>query len=472
MKVPGRRRRWRRRLVLAAVLLPLLLFGLSNLWLATPPGRSWIAGKVTRASGLEARVGPCSWLPWEGVCIRKLVIGRPPALVGEEDEPVLGIERIKVAPHWRELARGHVVIGRIEVEEPALDLPIELLAHLVAAPGERELPAVQAPDPDRAEEPVIEPDPGASEPPALAETAEAPPVRAPAAKVALPETSWLVVRGGRMRVRLAAGGGDWFSFGRIDAELPLRGKTADGTVAIGQITVAGRQVDDVEVPVRWESPRLSVTDWEPPAGPLQARVNAQCVLFASFPFAIECRLPSQSVGEAEDGAAGFSAGKMAGFASMGGHLRIPSTIVGRGGVEAEKVVVPFGFADETIEFDKFRLWGQLSGGVARVIDARAVGDRAALLGNAVVVADGRVGGVLRVVIPENGVEAISRRLGPELPEPPTGFRPLETRDRWFVDCALAGTIGAEVFRIGEGSWRPIEEALPMVQALLPDKPNR
>ena len=34
----GRKRRWWRRVVVAAFLLPLFLFGLSNLWLATPPG--------------------------------------------------------------------------------------------------------------------------------------------------------------------------------------------------------------------------------------------------------------------------------------------------------------------------------------------------------------------------------------------------------------------------------------------------
>jgi len=473
----GRRRRWWRRVLVAAVLLPLILFGLSNLWLATPPGRSWIAGRVSKSIGLPARVGPGSWLPWDGLCLRNIVIERPAALAGEKPEPILTVVRLKVAPHWEELTRGHIAVGRIEVDEPMLDLPVELLAHLVATPTAAEVPTAQLADPEELPEQVSPVDTELVEQPAEppeAPATEADPDSGPPVAVVLPETSWLVVRGAGIRVRSAAGGGDWLSIGQIDAELPLRGKAADGVVAMQQLALAGWQTESLDLPVRWEAPRLSVTDWEPEAVPLKLRVNMQCVLFGSLPFAIDCRLPNQAVdGESFGLPLDFSAREVAGFGRLAGHLRMPLTIVGRGGIEAKEVEASTGVpGQEALKFDNCRLWWQASGGVARVIDARAVGDRFSLLGNAVVVADGRIGGVVRIVVPQDAVGGVEKMLGGLLADPPVGFRPLQTPDRWNVDCTLAGTIGSELFRAGDGPWRPMSEVAPVLRGLLPGEVDR
>lgn len=464
----GRRRRWLRRIVLAAVLLPLLLFGLSNLWLATPPGRSWIAGKVTRSIGLPARIGPASWLPWDGLCLREIVVDRPAELAGAGAEPVLTVGRVKVVPHWGELARGRVSVGRIEVEEPALDLPVELLAFLVAAQPAPALPPAEAPSPEPSPEQVAGTDPEVQQPAVLPEEQETATGAAPQAVVQLPETSWMAVNGGSIRVRSAAGGGDWLAVAQIDAELPLRGEAADGVVAMKGIALAGWEAEALELPLRWEAPRISVSDWEPGELAVKLRVNAQCIAFGSMPFVIDCRLPEQAVdGQAAGLPLSPFAERAVGYATLAGHLRIPSTIAGRGGIEAEEVVVPPGPAsEEALEFDNCRLWWQASGGVARVIDARAVGDQISLLGNAALVADGRIGGVVRVVAPQDAVAGMREMLGGLIGEPPAGFRPLETPDRWFVDCTLSGTIGDELFQVGDGPWRPVSEAAPMLRGLL------
>lgn len=458
----GRRRRWWRRGLIAVVVVPLGLFGLSNLWLATPPGRSWIAGKITRATGLPARVGPASWLPWDGLVLRRIEIERPPQLVVADSGLLLEVERIKVEPHWRELWRGRVAVGRVVVDAPAVDLPVELLAHLAAAAVPPEAAGEEEPAEPVVVEPVVpvvpEPSPGAAEPVAGEVVAEPEPQA-----VELPETSWLVVRGGSFRLGRAANSGGWLAIGGIDARVPVRGKAADGSVSLAELRLAGEEIGSQELPLRWEPPRLSVIDWHPRIGTLQLAVNMHGVLLGSLPFVVECRLPEQMVDGETAGLPGkIAAGQAGGVAVLGGHLRMPSTLAGRGRIEAEVVRVPEGFeGGGAMEFDRCGLSWNLAAGTLRVIDARAVGDSMSLLGNGTLMADGRVAGVLRVVVPEEGAAAMVNRFGNLLPAAPTGFRPMETPDRWMIDCTLGGSFGSEWVRMGDGPERPIGDLMEL-----------
>ena len=129
--MPRRRGRWWKWLAGASGG-PLLLFGLSNLWLATPPGRGWIAARFSRLTGLEARVGPASWTPWGGVSLRRIELLAPEPLRASLGRPMLEVDRITVRPHWRPLLKGLLVLRTVEVEQPRLRLPVELLSFLAA----------------------------------------------------------------------------------------------------------------------------------------------------------------------------------------------------------------------------------------------------------------------------------------------------------------------------------------------------
>ena len=445
-----------RRVLVAAVLVPLLVFGLSNLWLATPPGRSFVAGRISRVVGLPVRVGSGWWLPWSGLALRRIEIGRPPQLAAAGAAPVVSVARMKVEPHWRELGRGRLVVGRIVLDEPAVDLPVELLAHLASAgAAPREEPLVVAePEPVPAPAGPVAGDPGGTH--AVAEPVEA---AVPAENVALPDTSWLLVHGGSFRIGPAAGGGSWVSVGGIDARMPMGGAAADGFLGIGEMSVAGLPLESQQVPLRWESPRLSVAGWQPVIGPLRLVVRAQCIPSGSLPFVFECVLPEQSLDPATaDAPAGMAGSGIRGAVALGGHLRDLSSLAGQGRLEAAGVTVEsFVKGAGPLKFDQCRAWGKMAGGVLQVVDARATGDTLSLLGNAVLLADGRVGGVLRVVVPEDAVMPITARLGGLLPPPPVGFRPLETPDRWMVDSTLGGTIGEEWVRVGDGAPRSLRE---------------
>ena len=468
-----RRRRWRRRVLAVVVVvgLPVLVFGLSNLWLATPPGRSYVAGRISRATGLPARVGPGWWLPWSGLELRRIEIGRPPQLASAGAALVVRVGRVKVEPHWRELARGRLVPGMIVLEDPEVDLPVELLAHLAAEGGAPQERAVVVAEPEPGVHPAAPVAGDAGGTPELAGPAAEPVEVVPMAEPALPATSWLIVHSGSFKVGPAAGGGCLVSIAGIDARVPLRGAAADGSLVVAELNVAGRSLGPQQVPLRWESPRLSVTGWQPVAGPFQLGVRAQCIPSGSLPFVFECILPEQAVDpDQADAPAGIAVGRIRGAVAMGGHLRMLSSLAGQGRIEAEGVTAE-SMLDRSgpLKFDQCRAWGKLAGGVLQVVDARAAGDSLSLLGNAVLVADGRVGAVLRVVVPQEAVAPVTARLGGLLPQPPAGFRPLETPDRWIVDCTLGGTIGEEWVRVGDGPPRSLGEVREEWRRLAPGR---
>ena len=78
----------------------------------------------------------------------------------------------------------------------------------------------------------------------------------------------------------------------------------------------------------------------------------------------------------------------------------------------------------------------------------------------------------RIVVPQDAVDGAVKMLGSLLADPPAGFRPLQTPDRWNIDCTVAGTIGAEMFRAGDGPWRPMSEVVPVLRGLLPGEAER
>ena len=74
------RRGFRRWIAVSIVLLPPVALLLANLWLASPFGRGWLAGKLQGRTGLEAHVGGASVSPWNGIILQQVELLQPVAL--------------------------------------------------------------------------------------------------------------------------------------------------------------------------------------------------------------------------------------------------------------------------------------------------------------------------------------------------------------------------------------------------------
>jgi hypothetical protein len=93
----------------------------------------------------------------------------------------------------------------------------------------------------------------------------------------------------------------------------------------------------------------------------------------------------------------------------------------------------------------------MRGGTFQVVDARLLSERLSFLGNAIVVPDGRVRGVLRIVADRESATAITRlAVGSLLSQGWTRswFKPLITPDRKFRDLHVEGTLSKAMIDVG------------------------
>jgi len=423
-------------LLLAAT--PVLLFGLGNLWLATPPGRGWIAKRIERAVGLQVETGPGSWAPWSGFVLRDVVL-RLPADAGLADGAVdvLRVERIVVQPRWDRMLRGHATPGRIEIVRPDANIPVELLVALAGRRGGEGPPPPSVEPPALAGEPGNEKSPiaspaGVENPPARA--GEAAGDRADAPQIGKhPEespTSWLIVRGGRLRIGMGGARDTGLVLDGIDAEIPVRGKAATGGVKIAECSAGGNSIGNLDMPLSWEAPRLVVERWQPDMGGIRPSVSLQVVLRGDIPFMVACAVPERAVeigGKAQEGRR-IAARRFVGIARLAGYARAPSSWQGETAVDAWDVRVA-GLFGRNLEFDRCLLRAVLRSSVVRVNDARAVGEQFSVLGNGLIFADGHLTALARIVLPEDAARAAAEEMARAAGLEKFGFQPLETPDR-------------------------------------------
>ena len=471
-----KRRRWRRA-AFALAAAPVVLFGLANLWLATPLGRGWIAKQLGRRVGLHVEIGPGSWSPWAGLVLRDVEL-RLPADAGLPGGAVdvLKVERIAVRLRWGGVLHGRVAPERIEVVRPDVNIPVELLMSLAGRkdraavpPPAAELPALagEAGEGERGK-PSAEGPAGGGQAPAEAGKAGAPSPGAPQLRKRAEEepTAWLVVRGGRLRIGMGGARDTGLVLDGIDAEIPVRGRAAGGGLKIAKCLLNGEPLGGFDIPLSWKDPQLALGRWQPEIAGMRVGVGLQVILRGDIPFSVSCAVPEQSA-DLDSGAPGaprIKAARVAGVARMAGYLRAPSSWLGDARADAVEIR-GVNVSGKPVEFDRCSLRAVLRGAVVRVNDARAVGEQFSVLGNGLVFADGRVEALARVVLPEDAAReagaGVARAVGVEN----FGFQPLGTPDRWYLDCRIGGSVVAPLFLVPGAAPVPLRSVLrrPVVQ---------
>ena len=453
-----------RRLGAIGVLLPLVAFGLSNLWLASAWGRAALASRVQQRCGLETCIGGASWSPWRGVTLRRLTIAQPAALRDLVSEPLLSIDSLRIEPVWSRLFKRQLSIRALTVDQPRLVLTVEMMSHLaqqVEAPPAIPLAATApaaAPAPDAT---PAQPAPEVSAKPASL------PAQAPAGPAAMPAatpepTHWLRLRGATVKLQSAASGQVLLEMTDLGGDLPLAGKAASSSVTMRSLTIAGAPVlAGLRTKVSWQAPVLGFEP-DPPVirpGGLEVRCAGQLALQAGLPLQLAVELPRQGVALPLPGldltaeARGFML-----QARFLGRLLAPGTWQGDLVISATGMVVKH--PARTFVFDDGSAAAVIRGGTLACIDARLLGEDLSLLGNGTLLADGRLAAVVRVVAPPETAAAAVQRLFPQLTAVPQPA-PLSTPQRVALDLSLSGTIDDPQLRIGEaGPVTPLHPPSP------------
>jgi hypothetical protein len=434
--------------------LPPLAFALSNLWLASPWGRTWLAAKIQlHSGGLATRVGGASWSPWNGVTLREIVISQPPELSAAIAFPLVRISSLRLTPVWRALLRRRWALRDAVIDSPRIVLSAQMLSQLAqqAAAPTAPLAAIEPPSPPVAS---LQPAPAPATPertglpqlPGAAPPPSSPPPQ-PAAGAARQPTVWVRLRHASFQLVSATTALPLLEIADLTSELPLSGDAANSTLGLASLKAHGRTIlADFQAPLTWQAPVLSLKPVETTLDGIRCQVAGKLALLNGLPMQLEVQLPKQSPAPlALPGGAVATVAQLATSGRFRGLLLAPATW--QGDCFAECAAVSANAGDLHASFDRGTCFIALRGAVLSCVDARLVGDELSLLGNATLFADGRAAGVVRLVAPPESALAIVKRLFPKSTQAPT-LTPMATPQRAACDLAVFGTLTALQVQLG------------------------
>jgi hypothetical protein len=437
-------RRWRG-VVLGLAVSPFLLLLFANLLLTSPWSRGRMAGKISRATGgLEARIDAASWTPWNGISLRGIELLQPLPLRAAAGEPLLRVAAVRADPVWRSWLRGRPEISGLVVDSPRLVLPLELLSHLAKSAPAAPTPA-PAPLPPAAPPPAV----AAAPPNAAAPAKPAPPVAPPAAQKAAPRvpTAVVEVRNGSLSLRLAAPRRELLEISGIDGSIPIAGGPGRSTLGVGRISLMEKDIATrLTAGLVWQAPFLSIEPLELAAGGHRAMVAGRIALVGGLPLQVELKLPPAPLAEcALPFGAQAAAQSVAAEARFRGLLLAPATW--QADLLGESLSPVITTAGRQTRFERATAVIVLRGGVLSCPALRITGDDLSLLGNATLLADGRLAGALRLVAPPDTAAYAAKRVFPNLLGEPR-LTPLATPQRAAFDVEASGTLGRIFLRLG------------------------
>jgi hypothetical protein len=448
------KRRWKRKLGLAilglAVFTPLLAFGISNLFLVSPKGRAFIADRIQRRLPLEASVQGATWSPWNGITVYGLRLEQPGELRKAFGKPLLSAQSVRIHPDWAELARKRLSVKGMDIEKPDLTVPIELLSQIPHKDVDPAL-AMKAPDLAAMNPPAAAASqPGVDTPPAppiagiIPPAAQAPQLVAAPAPVTTEPTAWLRVRNGRLRIVSLMSPSPLFHAAGVAGGVPFAGKAAASKLTVARLTCMGNTAPaEIAIPLKWAAPALSTGAIGGGMFGLDFKVGGQIGFVQGMPFRIDAVVPEQKDREIRPG--GGVRAKLGTVAAQGrlqGYLQAPGTWQGQW--IAEAIAVDTELGAQKNRFDRGHALLVFQNGAIRCLDARLVSEDVSVIGNAMLLSDGRMAANARIVAAPETLVAISRFTQPDSTAP--HLTPLSTPQRSALDLQFLGTPGKILYK--------------------------
>jgi len=448
---PRKSGRWRRRVLILVLGLPVMGWLGTNLVIGSGWGRAKLAGKLEGMSGYEWSVGGAWWSPWGGVRLVDL----EGAVPGGRDQgygPLLLVEELRGKVYWGRLLRGELRLREVVVEGPRGEVPLELLAAMTNLQRPVQPPVVaEVPGPEMSPVPLE------------GEAGEKPAVTEEVAEEREPEErekpdpgppTRVVVREGSLRVFSEAWPEQVLRLSGFAADLPIGGPEEEGWMEIGKAELGGMVlVEGLRVGLKWTQPVLALPQTEVLLGGVPVQVRVQILAGKRMRMGAEVLVapvevvplelppfPGARVGAARVEAVGRFWGELINPGSWQGNL----VAAGQGLVLENE-----GTRMAGIEYGRVAV--DFRGGVLQVPDGRLMGESLSLLGNGAVRWDGQMLGVLRVVADGEYADGVTRALrGAQLSGGTRSwFAPMETPDRLYRDVRIEGAGSMALVDVGK-----------------------
>ena len=437
------------------MLLASVLLIASNLVLQTNAARGRFEKKLERRSGLDWTIGSLSWTPWTGIHVGDVKAELLNMEAAGEARPLYQVQEIEVQIYWLEVLNGLLEVREIRLKNGRVAIPIELMALLPKKEKESN-PALadEGADP-KPTLPSEKPGSGAgadSTEKSAPKTGHGPLVeRPPAARPVK-----LVIDGCELRLySISDQAKSELALKNVRAEVPLAGEDREGWIETDGLYLGGRSLSaPMRSGLEWKQPLLLLPTTTMRWAGLEVHAGASIRVRNVPRFFAEVRVPATPL-EATPVPGwpelAVSSQKVTMFSQVGGSLNDFRSWRGSTVIEATHLNFKHKMRTDGLGFESARLTTGMRGGTFQVVDARLLSERLSFLGNAIVVPDGRVRGVLRIVADRESATAITRlAVGSLLSQGWTRswFKPLITPDRQFRDLHVEGTLSKAMIDVG------------------------
>ena len=476
-KSSGDRRKIFLRLLQRAALGIVLIFLLgwigSNLWLLSPWGTGMVERKLEErfnrgpnsGPGLEWEIGSMTWSPWNGLTVNRTRVFLP----GEAEQSIASVTDINIRPYWKPLLKGKLRLREITLNEPRVELSLEMLAALPSDGEVIETPPPVAPAPptlaagqaqvipakplaqaslaDYAQ--VLRPRGVGSQVLAQQKPKAEPPVPPTVKRAAAGLPMRLRVNGASMRLFSESKEVDLLSVDELSLDLPLSGEDAEGHVKVSGLKMPGigiSNLPDVNQTVVWKRPRLEIEETEVDLGGVKLNMRVQLGLNntkSSLPFLVDMAIRPQQVEPVawlEQRSMHASARLLAGRFRLLGLLADPLNWKAEAVVVGEGVTVQAGQGRPRVTFDTIYLPAILHQGRLHWVGFKMLGEDFSVLGNGRLSMRGGLICVTRLVASPEVAEVMEKSFRRAGMVEKSWWYDMYTPDRKVRDLLVSGSI--------------------------------
>jgi hypothetical protein len=215
----------------------------------------------------------------------------------------------------------------------------------------------------------------------------------------------------------------------------------------------------MSIPIHWQQPVLKFGPVDTGYSDIEYQFGASLSFVWQLPFQVSFSLPEQTLEKLQVTSKGsLEIDSVAGQGRFQGLLRIPQTWQGQALVQGTGFDVRYG--SEEMRFDRGRAFFTCTTAAISCLDARLIGDKASLLGNATLLSDRRMAGVARIVSTPERLSSVSESLR-EDPEA-LSLTPLSTPQRSALDMQVFGHLGKRLLYKSDPQAKPVELGMPLI----------